>query len=102
MPYIRHMTEAAPELSIPEWTIGDRMRKARERAHVSVQTIADAHGLRRTCASDVLDRGANIRQLQELLGHSRLSSTERYLRRSNARDLRPVVEGRIYQGAAAS
>jgi site-specific recombinase XerD len=54
-----------------------------------------AHGLRRTCATELLDSGANIRQVQAVLRHASLSSTERYLRRSTAQELRGVMEGRI-------
>ncbi len=55
-----------------------------------------AHGLRRTCATDLLDRGANIRQVQALLGHQHLATTEVYLRRADGAELAPVVEGRTY------
>jgi site-specific recombinase XerD len=79
-------------------TLSGEVRKLCRLAGIKTRPLdgMSAHGLRRTCASDVLDRGANIRQVQELLGHSRLSSTERYLRRTTARELRPVVEGRTY------
>lgn len=54
------------------------------------------HALRRTCASDLLDGGANIRQVQAVLGHASIATTERYLRRSDAADLRAVMDGRHY------
>lgn len=53
-----------------------------------------AHTLRRTCATDLLDAGANIRQVQAVLRHASLNSTEHYLRRSNAEDLRGVLDQR--------
>lgn len=56
-----------------------------------------AHALRHTCASDVLDRGANIRTVQELLGHTHLSSTSVYLRRASLEDLRTAMTGRTYE-----
>ena len=37
-----------------------------------------AHSLRHTFASHLLDRGADILTVKELLGHSSLSSTQRY------------------------
>jgi integrase/recombinase XerD len=38
-----------------------------------------AHALRHKFATDLLERGANIKQVQELLGHDNLATTEVYL-----------------------
>lgn len=54
-----------------------------------------AHALRHTCAQHVLDRGADVRQVQALLGHQSLSTTEHYLRRRPG-GLERVVAGRSY------
>ena len=50
-----------------------------------------AHALRRTCATELLQRG-NIRQVQAVLRHASLTSTERYLRRAEAEELRELVD----------
>jgi site-specific recombinase XerD len=54
-----------------------------------------AHALRHTCAQDVADAGADIRHVQELLGHASLRTTQDYLRISPP-GLREAMEGRRY------
>lgn len=59
------------------------------------------HALRHTCASDVLDGGAALTVVQEMLGHVALSSTSIYLRRASVTQMRSAMEGRSYQAEAA-
>ena len=56
-----------------------------------------AHSLRRTAASDVLDRSHDIRLVQQMLGHANVGTTERYLRYRDLDQLRAAMEGREYQ-----
>ena len=42
-------------------------------------------------ASELLHAGANLRQIQELLGHKHLDSTQRYTR-VNAHELRGAIK----------
>ena len=51
----------------------------------------DLHGLRHTCATHMLQNGADIRYIQTLLGHGSLTSTQIYTR-VEPTDLKKVLD----------
>lgn len=58
-----------------------------------------SHALRHTAAQHVLDGGADLRDVQHMLGHRTIRSTEKYVRREPP-GLRAAMEGRSYRDAA--
>jgi integrase/recombinase XerD len=65
------------------------IRQAAERAGIRKQI--GPHTLRHSYATHLLEGGANIRQVQELLGHESISTTEVYTH-LDRRHLRGVVD----------
>lgn len=55
-----------------------------------------AHGLRRTCASDLAERDVPMLDIAEALGHQSIETTRKYYTRHRATRLTTVMEGRWY------
>ena len=87
----RYATEARPLLTQPTcenlfvtrfgrpvggYTVRESVRKAL--ALAGIDKRFGVHDLRHTCATHMLNHGADIRYVQELLGHASLSSTQVY------------------------
>ena len=66
-------------------------------AGVSERKRVTPHTLRHVFATEVLAAGANLRQMQELLGHKHLDSTQRYTR-VTAHQLRGAVKRLRFAG----
>jgi site-specific recombinase XerD len=70
-------------------------------AGVNRRKRVSPHTLRHVFASELLRSGANLRQIQELLGHKHLDSTQRYTR-VTAHELRGAVKRLRFSATPAS
>jgi site-specific recombinase XerD len=71
--------------------LGQVFRHYVDAAGVNERKRVTPHTLRHVFASELLHAGANLRQIQELLGHKHLDSTQRYTR-VNAHELRGAIK----------
>jgi site-specific recombinase XerD len=71
--------------------LGQVFRHYVEASGVGERKRITPHTLRHVFATELLRAGANLRQIQELLGHKHLDSTQRYTR-VNAHELRGAVK----------
>lgn len=72
--------------------VGTMIHKLAVRAKVEMVTV---HQFRHTCASDLIEGGAGLAQVQQILGHACLQSTCRYIQtsapeRKQAMSLHPI------------
>src|SRR5439155_155498 len=71
--------------------LAQTFRRYARAAGVTERKRITPHTLRHVFASELLRAGANLRQIQELLGHKHLDSTQRYTR-VNAHELRGAIK----------
>ena len=74
--FTRGMKPDDKVLSLKAASIGNKIRRFAQKAGL---VDFHTHSMRHKFATDLLNRGANIKQMQELLGHTRLDTTQVYL-----------------------
>ena len=71
--------------------LSETFRRYTRAAGVTTRKRVTPHTLRHVFASELLHAGANLRQIQDLLGHKHLDSTQRYTR-VTAHELRGAIK----------
>jgi site-specific recombinase XerD len=71
--------------------LGETFRRYAQASGVTDRKRVTPHTLRHVFASELLRSGANLRQIQELLGHKHLDSTQRYTH-ITAHELRGAIK----------
>ena len=80
LPHLSEYVFTNPKTGTAYTTISKGFSKALERANIEDFRF---HDLRHTVGSRMIDAGVNIRTVQEQLGHSRITTTERYTHPTN-------------------
>ena len=68
--------------------INDRLKRLTEKLELPLLTC---HGIRHAIATHLLKKGADLREVQEFLGHRRIKNTEIYTRLANE-DLKKAID----------
>lgn len=85
----RGLARTTISLYVNEWIGAARLKQFRYDGR-------SAHALRRTCATDMIDSGADVLDVQEALGHAQLATVLRYVRYRTDR-LEQAMDGRRYR-----
>lgn len=88
----RGVVQAKPTHLQPQ-TVSWIARRIFRRAGVD----GSGHKLRHTCATDMLKNGAHVKDVQYVLGHQSVKTTEVYLPESYSDNLLDAVNGRTYR-----
>jgi len=94
--YLAHFRNDSPQLEVDQWLFLTPQGRSISRLYVwqrikyyatKVGLSADVspHTLRHTYATHLLERGASVRVIQDLLGHAHIDSTDRYTQMSTAK-----------------